>query len=83
MPDTTRIYDIDKAIKTQSEYCSKKNYPHFAPKNGVCWKCGQQIYAEGKSAAMFGNKISTGIIVEQAGNELITGCPHCNWSYCD
>jgi len=25
----------------------------------------------------------TGITVEKAGKELVTGCPHCNRSYCD
>ena len=26
---------------------------------------------------------TTGISVERAGRELITGCPHCNRTYCD
>ena len=26
---------------------------------------------------------TTGVTVEKAANELITGCPHCNRSYCD
>lgn len=28
-------------------------------------------------------KFITGISVEKAGSELITGCPHCNRTYCD
>lgn len=28
-------------------------------------------------------EFETGITVEKAGKTLITGCPHCNKSYCD
>ena len=46
-----------------------KGGPYFAPKDGFCWSCGEQIYER--------------ISWEQARHELITGCPHCSRSYCD
>lgn len=73
-------FDALAATEAQSKYCTEHNKPHFAPKGGRCWKCGQNIYAEGKQRN--GNP-SKGISVERAGRELITGCPHCNWSFCE
>lgn len=73
-------FSVSGSIAAQECYCEEKGYPHFAPESGICWKCNQQIYAEGKNRS--GN-LSKGISVEQAGSELITGCPHCSWSYCE
>jgi hypothetical protein len=73
-------FNVLDSMAAQKHYCEEKSYPHFAPENGICWKCNQQIYAEGKNR--MGN-LSKGISVEKAGSELVTGCPHCNWSYCD
>lgn len=61
--------NIELKIKAQKEYCEKHNVPHFAPNDGVCWCCNNQIYEH--------------ISIEKASNELITGCPCCNRSYCD
>lgn len=73
-------FNVSDSMVAQEHYCKEKEYPLFAPNNGICWKCNKQIYAEGKNR--MGN-LSKGISVEKAGSELITGCPHCNWSYCD
>lgn len=82
-------FDVIKAIKAQKEYCDKTGAPHFAPKSGVCWKCHQNIYKvveherkNWQTGEVVGT-YTTGIDVEKAGNELVTGCPHCNRSYCD
>ena len=61
--------NITLAIEAQAKYCKDNDLPHFAPFDGVCWSCGNQIY----------EKIS----VEEAGSKLITGCPRCCSSYCD
>jgi hypothetical protein len=73
-------FNVLDSLAAQKRYCEEKSYPHFAPENGICWRCNQQIYTEGKNR--MGNS-SEGISVEKAGSELITGCPHCNWSYCE
>ena len=65
-------YDSIKARQAQKKYCEEHNLPHFAPESGVCWRCGNNIY--------YGQR---GISVEEAGSTLITGCPHCHWSYCE
>lgn len=44
----------------------------FAPKDGVCWYCKRNI-CEGEH----------GITLEKLGDYIITGCPHCNRSYCN
>lgn len=44
----------------------------FAPSNGICWSCGRDI-AEGEN----------GITLEELGDYIITGCPHCNYSFCE
>lgn len=61
--------DIEKKIQAQKDLCEKEHLPHFAPSNGVCWSCHNQIYTE--------------ISLEKASTELITGCPICNRTYCD
>ena len=71
-------YDVQESIKAQKEHCQAKKYPHFAPTDGICYRCRRQIYSP-----FTANGFTSGITVEKAGKELITGCPHCNYSYCD
>lgn len=91
MADT---FDVLKARKAQEKYCNEKDYPHFAPKSGVCWKCNRNIYEQigwkvengrGIQVSLDSKELrhTTGITVEKAGKELVTGCPHCSRSYCD
>ena len=68
---TTKIYDIKEAIKAQRDYCNRRNVPHFAPFDGICYSCGANIYGP------------RGISVEEAGARLISGCPFCHASYVD
>lgn len=72
-------YNAETANKAQREYCNKNNYPHFAPTQ-FCYSCHNDIYAKIK---MPHKPFETGISVESAGNHLITGCPHCNYSFCE
>lgn len=44
----------------------------FAPLDGKCWRCGRNI-AEGEN----------GITLKELGDYIITGCPYCNYSFCD
>jgi uncharacterized Zn finger protein (UPF0148 family) len=55
--------------KMQKKFCAENGYPHFAPEDGVCPWCGNQIY----------DKISEAV----AANNLITGCYYCHHSYCE
>ena len=64
--------DPIKAAEAQAKLCKENHYPHFAPKTGNCWGCGNNIYEGDK-----------GWDVERAGKYLITGCPHCHRTYCD
>jgi hypothetical protein len=87
-------FDIAKARKAQENYCNEKKLPHFAPASGICYRCCKNIYEEVGWKVENGRKIQvplksvelhhkTGVTVEEAGKTLITGCPHCNRSYCD
>lgn len=78
MSTTTETFDVQKAIAAQKQLQADKGYPDFAPTNGVCWKCRHQIYEE-----MEHKGYKTGISVESAATSLVTGCPHCNYSYCE
>ncbi|PPL04963.1 hypothetical protein SAMN05444682_101760 [Parapedobacter indicus] len=71
-------FNVDEAIKAQKNYQQENKCPAFAPSNGICWKCKQQIYSEKDHG-----RYKTGISVEKASTQLVTGCPHCNRSYCD
>jgi hypothetical protein len=78
--ENKKIYDVDLAIKAQKSLQKEKGYPDFAPSNGICYSCKRQIY----SAIIHNNgDYTTGIDLEKATKELVTGCPHCNRSYCD
>jgi len=44
----------------------------FAPRTPICYHCKKDITAGEK-----------GITLEKLGTYIITGCPHCNKSYCD
>ena len=76
----TKTFDTARAIKAQAEFTGAKGYPHFAPRNGKCYHCRRDIYAP---ITHDDTSYVSGITVERAGTELITGCPHCCWSYCD
>lgn len=72
-----RTFDSKKAAAAQHEYCDKQECPMFAPSDGLCYRCGRNIYlpTNGSNGAVFG------ITVEKAGSMLVTGCPHCNFSF--
>jgi hypothetical protein len=73
-------YNISEAIEAQERYCKKNGLPYFAPGNGICYRCNKNIYKKIKRDE---TSIERGISVEAAGTKLITGCPHCNWSFCE
>jgi hypothetical protein len=77
--------DVQASIEAQKAYCDENKLPHFAPNDGRCWNCNQNIYSSGKRfwLGKFEDKITDGISKERASKELITGCPHCFRSYCD
>lgn len=75
-------YNAQESIKAQAEYCKREGAPHFAPNSGVCWSCSKNIYTPIEQ--QYGDRKHTyGITTEKAGTQLVTGCPHCNRSYCD
>jgi len=63
--------EINECIENQVKACKENGFPHFAPSNGRCWKCNKNIYQN------YGRKQGA------TGLTPITGCPHCNRSYCD
>ena len=71
-------FNSDEARKAQKKLQEEKGYPDFAPSDGRCFKCKKDIYTQ-----IDRGPYKTGISVEKAGRSLITGCPHCNRSYCD
>lgn len=73
-------YNSELAIKAQKDYCETNNVPHFAPPDGKCYHCNQDIYEPIERGLVI--KYITGITVKGA-NGLITGCPHCHHSFCD
>lgn len=73
-----QTFNPDQARKAQAEFAKSNNYPHFAPSTGVCWNCKKNIYQQVDRGTY-----KTGISVEKASSGLITGCPHCNRTYCD
>lgn len=79
------LFVVSVSVEAQKKYCEDNHYPHFAPKDGRCWNCKQNIYLPGKHywKGKFDGRDSQGISTEKASTELVTGCPHCCRSYCD
>ena len=63
-----KTWDPAQAAKAQADYCEAHEMPMFAPADGWCNACGNNIYADSFS-------------VEEAGKKLITGCPICHHSF--
>ena len=76
------MYNIKIASEEQIKLQQETGYPDFAPKDGKCWSCGLNIYLP-KINQIGENTFVTGKTVKEASESLITGCPHCNKSYCD
>lgn len=73
-------YNTREAAAAQIAYCQEHGCPHFAPgHSGRCYRCGRDIYQRIEWPGGY----VTGISVEAAGSELVTGCPHCHYSFCD
>lgn len=84
----SETYNVVQAIQAQKDYIKETGAPHFAPVDGRCWRCGQNIFEKKvrkERHFLTGEEVEreSGITVEYARNNLITGCPHCNRSYCD
>lgn len=67
-----------RSCRAQAEYCRGAGLPHFAPADGRCYRCHAQIY---ESQPRTDGTVSRGIDVYRAGHSLITGCPHCHYSF--
>lgn len=76
--NNTKTFDIEASKAAQKKLQQEKGWPDFAPASGICYDCKRQIYAELETG--YGK---TGISLERASSELITGCPHCHHSYCE
>ena len=73
------MFDRNKALAAQAEYCEKHNVVNFAPAfDGECFHCGRNIYEPYNHG-----RYTSGITVEQAGSRHITSCPHCSYSFVD
>ncbi|HHQ6537959.1 hypothetical protein J8631_00310 [Serratia fonticola] len=73
-----KTFNSEVARQAQAKYCKEKQYPHFAPLDGICYRCKRDIYQQQTASAR-----PTGISVQEAGSKLICFCPHCNRSYDD
>ena len=70
-------FNPKRAAEEQRRYCEDQECPMFAPSDGLCYRCGRNIYLPTNAR----NGVVFGITVDKAGSTLITGCPHCNYSF--
>lgn len=69
-------YDRSLAQDAQKRFCAAHNLPFFAPYGGFCPSCFINIYDPTVT-----ERYVNGISVEEAGRNLISGCPYCNHSF--
>lgn len=74
----TETFNAEAACAAQKALVEANEYPHFAPSDGRCYDCRRQIYDQ-----IDRGLYKTGISVESAAISLVTGCPHCHFSYCE
>lgn len=67
-----KIFDTVSAAKAQAAYCRREELPMFAPSNGLCPRCGMDIFMG-----------PDGIDVDEAGKRFISSCPICNGTFVD
>ena len=65
-------YNISEAIEAQEQFCDKNEYPYFAPDNGICWDCHQNIYSE-NGRTRYGKK-THGISRKSTGSRFSLYC---------
>jgi hypothetical protein len=65
-----------KFVEKQENFCTQKGAPMFAPTNGRCFRCKKLIYTDHPEN-------QKGYTLGQAGDRIITGCPHCHASFVD
>ncbi|HHK5661564.1 TPA: hypothetical protein ACQVLZ_004920 [Serratia marcescens] len=41
-----KLFSPVAARKAQVEYCNNKHVPHFAPYDGICFRCKKDIYQQ-------------------------------------
>ncbi len=79
-PAPSEFYDIEQSVEAQSKFCKENGIPNFAPAlDGKCYRCNRSIY----KPYTHPDGHTTGITVDCAGKTLITGCPHCHYSFVD
>lgn len=71
-------FDPTAAAKAQEAYCDQHEFPMYAPANGICYRCGMNIYIP---KSFRDHDAVYGFSVEDASKQLITSCPHCNYSF--
>jgi len=70
--------EIYECIANQRKVWEETNLPEFASVSGACYKCGRNIYQNYELTNYNGKYISHGY----DGKTLVTGCPHCHYSFC-
>lgn len=60
---------ISHKLLAQKNYCKNNNLPFFAPNDGFCFSCHNQVFKK--------------VNFREASSSLITGCNHCHRSFCD
>lgn len=94
--NVVKSINAQKKLCTEKEYpdfapkdgrcwaCSKNIYEPLGHKRGQsASRVGRTGRRRVESCPIEEADYITGITVEKAGSELVTGCPHCNRSYCD
>lgn len=59
----------EESNAAQDFFCDSNGYPRFAPDDGICYRCGQNIFSYYSP--------------KKAASKLITSCPYCNASFTD
>lgn len=84
-------FNISNGIEAQKMFCEENGHEIYVPEDGVCHNCNRNIFQkfywkgnDNKKTSVDSQEeadFSTGISVEEARTQIITGCPHCYTSF--
>lgn len=82
LQEAPKTFNSSLAVAAQSKFCKDNKHPNFTYGDPFCIRCRKNIY-EPVTRTQGDQTYAIGILVESTGSRCVTGCPHCNVSYCD
>jgi hypothetical protein len=66
--------EVERREQMHEDYCAENKLPNFA--RHTCYHCKKEVFND--------YEVREGVIsYGRKGDEFVTGCPHCDYTFCD